>query len=346
MQPLWGANGFLAGPLEVDGRAQAGVDERLQSVSLQFALIETPDWRGRPEFNSLARKRMSVLRIDSHQHFWRYNADEYPWIPPDSPLHGDRLPGDLKALQEPLGLDGSVVVQARQSLAESRWLLELARHDPRIFGVVGWVDLRSEKVEEDLDVLARDSRFVGVRHVVQSEPDDRFLMGADFVRGLEKLRQFNLRYDLLIFPKQLPAAIELVERMSDQLFVLDHCAKPDIAKGGLEPWAQWINELASHPNVYCKVSGLVTEAKWNDWSLEKLYPYLEVVEGAFGRDRLMWGSDWPVALLASDYVRWYETSAEWVSQWSGPEREGFFGGNAAAFYGFASGPKRLGSNSR
>jgi L-fuconolactonase len=276
---------------------------------------------------------MKPRRIDSHQHFWQYNAQQYPWIKPGSPLHRDWLPGDLANLQPSLELDGSIVVQARQTLEESRWLLELADHNPRIFGVVGWVDLRSERVEEQLAPLARDRRFVGVRHVVQDEPDDRFLLQSDFVRGLKKLQRFRLRYDLLVFPKQLPAAIELVELLPGQQFVLDHCAKPNIASGTLEPWAEQIARLASHPNVYCKVSGLVTEAKWDDWSLEKLRPYLDVVEGAFGRDRLMWGSDWPVALLASTYARWHDTAKQWTAGWSAAEQAGFFGDNAARFYG-------------
>jgi len=272
-------------------------------------------------------------RIDSHQHFWRYSPEQYPWIKPGSALQKDWLPADLRALQAPLELDGSVAVQARQSLEESRWLLELADENPRIFGVVGWVDLRAPNIEEQLAPLARNRRFVGVRHVVQDEPDDRFLLQKEFVRGLKQLQKFGLRYDLLIFPKQLPAAIELVEQIPGQPFVLDHCAKPHIAQGTLKPWNELIQKLASHPNVYCKVSGIVTEAKWDDWSLEKLRPYLDVIEGALGRDRLMWGSDWPVALLASEYARWYETMQQWTAGWSVAEKVAFFGGNAARFYG-------------
>jgi len=276
---------------------------------------------------------MANARIDSHQHFWRYSTREYPWIKPGSPLERDWLPGDLEALQSRLYLEGSIAVQARQSLEESRWLLELAEKDPRILGVVGWVDLRAEDVAQQLSEFSSNRRFVGVRHVVQDEPDDRFLLGADFVRGLKSLQPYGLRYDLLLFPRQLPAAVELVEQLPNQLFVLDHCAKPEVSKGTLEPWARDLARLASHPNVYCKVSGLVTEANWDDWSLESLRPYLSVVEEAFGRDRLMWGSDWPVCLLASAYERWLEAVQLWVSGWSAPEQDAFFGGNAARFYG-------------
>lgn len=282
---------------------------------------------------------MKTVRIDSHQHFWIYSPHDYPWINLGSPLERIWLPSDLEAIQLPLGLDGSIAVQARQTVEESRWLLDQAEANPRILGVVGWVDLRSDRVEEQLAEFCSNRRFVGVRHVVQDEPDDRFLLGPEFVRGLKCLQPHGLRYDLLLFPKQLPAAAELVEKLPDQLFVLDHCAKPEIAKGTMETWARDLARLAAHPNVYCKVSGIVTEADWNDWSLETLEPYLSVVEAAFGRQRLMWGSDWPVCLLASTYVRWLETAKRWVSGWSAQEKDAFFGGTTATFYGLELGER-------
>lgn len=272
-------------------------------------------------------------RIDSHQHFWNYSPQQYPWIAEGSPLQRDWLPSDLEKLQEPLGLGGSVAVQARQGLEESRWLLELADRHPLIRGVVGWVDLRSDRVEEQLARFAAHPKFVGVRHVVQDEPDDRFLLGAEFVRGVRKLKDFGLRYDLLVYPKQLPAAVELVERFPDQLFVLDHCAKPMVAKGLREPWESELKRLGANRNVFCKVSGLVTEANWKEWNLDGLRPYLEAVLKAFGPDRLMWGSDWPVCLYASSYQRWWETLLQWTREWSEVDRDAFFGGTAAAFYG-------------
>ncbi|MEI6714411.1 MAG: amidohydrolase family protein [Verrucomicrobiota bacterium] len=271
--------------------------------------------------------------LDAHQHFWSYSAAEYPWIPPGSALHRDWLPADLEQIQAPLGGAGSIAVQARQSLEESRWLLELADRFESIRGVVGWVDLRSEAVEEQLARFAGHEKFVGVRHVVQDEVDDRFLVGKDFLRGVRKLEAFGLRYDLLIFPKQLPAAIELVQELGAQPFVLDHCAKPHIQAGELEPWAQQLRKLGSFANVSCKVSGIVTEADWTAWSLEGMKRYLDVVEDAFGRGRLMWGSDWPVCLHASSYERWVEVCREWTGDWSEQERAGFWGGNAAKFYG-------------
>ena len=197
------------------------------------------------------------MHIDSHQHFWRYTPAEYPWMKPEWPIRRDFLPPDLAREMARVGIVGCVAVQAQQTVAEARWLLALADAHPFIRGVVGWVDLQSERVEEQLAELARHSRFVGVRHVVQDEPDDQFLLRPAFLRGIEKLRQFNLAYDLLVFPKQLPAAIRLVANFPEQRFVLDHIAKPPIAAGTLSPWREQIRELAQAPNVWCKVSGMV-----------------------------------------------------------------------------------------
>jgi L-fuconolactonase len=273
------------------------------------------------------------MRLDSHQHFWRHDAAQYPWIPTGSPLHRDWLPADLATLQRPLGFDGSIAVQARQSLAESDWLLGLADADDRVKGVVGWVDLRSETVAEDLARLARHSKFVGVRHVVQDEPDDQFLVRPEFVRGIDQLRQSDLTYDLLIFPKQLPAAIELVKRFPEQPFVLDHIAKPAIKDGALEPWTRLIRELAALPNCSCKVSGMVTEADHSNWKPADFRPYLDVVFEAFGEDRLMFGSDWPVCLFAASYERTHRLAADYVAGFSAEAQTKFFGKNCARFYG-------------
>lgn len=272
------------------------------------------------------------MLLDSHQHFWRHDAAQYPWINPRSPLHRDWLPADLAALQKPLGLDGSIAVQARQSLAESDWLLGLADADPRIKAVVGWVDLRSPRVVEDLARLSRHPRFAGVRHVAQDEPDDRFLVGADFMRGISLLRQFRLRYDLLVYSRQLPAAIELVHHFPHQPFVLDHLAKPGIKSGDLSPWKEQMRELARAPHVMCKVSGLVTEADHQSWTPADLRPFLDVAFETFGPDRLMWGSDWPVCLLAASYEGVYQVIDDYTRSLSEPQRAALFGGNCARFY--------------
>lgn len=272
------------------------------------------------------------MKLDSHQHFWRYDAAQYPWIPQGSPLHRDWLPVDLAPLLAAAGLDGCIAVQARQRIEESRWLLELAVHHAIIKGVVGWVDLRSPNVERDLAALAPHPKLSGVRHVVQDEPDVDFMLSAEFLRGISKLRAFNLTYDILIFPRQLPAAIELTRRFPEQPFVLDHIAKPPIKTGTLEPWRTQIRELAKAQNVLCKVSGMVTEADHSAWKPADFAPYLEVVFEAFGEDRLMYGSDWPVALLAGSYARTFALVEEYTRQLSEAAREKFFGGNAARFY--------------
>jgi L-fuconolactonase len=273
------------------------------------------------------------MNIDSHQHFWRYSSVEYPWIPAGTPLHQDWLPADLERLQRPLGFDGSIAVQARQSIAESDWLLGLADAAPRVLGVVGWVDLRSAHVAADLERLARHPKFVGVRHVVQDEPDDQFLLGADFVRGVSLLREFDLTYDILIYPRQLPAAIRFVERFPDLPLVLDHIAKPFIKAGQIEPWKSQIRELARFPNLLCKVSGMVTEADHTQWKAADFQPYLDAVAESFGPERLMFGSDWPVCRLAGSYEQVEGLVRDFVRGWSPDQLAGFWGGNCARFYG-------------
>ena len=272
------------------------------------------------------------MRLDSHQHFWSYDAAQYPWIPKGSPLHRDWLPEDLAPLLAAAGFDGCIAVQARQTVEESRWLLALADRAAIVRGVVGWVDLRSEQVGAQLAELARHAKFRGVRHVVQEEPDVNFMLGADFQRGIGALHQFGLTYDILIFPKQIPAAIELVRRFPDQQFVLDHIAKPPIKAGTLSPWREQIRELAKAPNVFCKVSGMVTEADHAHWQATDFTPYLDVVFAAFGEERVMFGSDWPVCLLAGEYARVFALANDFAAQFTAAAREKLFGGNAARFY--------------
>lgn len=276
------------------------------------------------------------MRLDSHQHFWKFSPAEYGWMKSDWPIRRDFLPSDLQPLLEQHGLNGTIAVQARQTIEESHWLLALAEESPLIKGVVGWVDLRSDRVEEQLAELAPHPRFVGVRHVVQDEPDDRFVLGPDFLRGIGKLKQFDLTYDLLLFPQQLPAAIELVRRFPEQPFVLDHIAKPRIREGVLSPWREQIRELAQAPNVCCKVSGLVTEADWANWKAGDFQPYLDVVFEAFGEERLMFGSDWPVCVLAGNYHRVFQLTEAYAQRMRPEGRAKFFGANAARFYRVAA----------
>lgn len=274
------------------------------------------------------------MKIDSHQHFWNYSAAEYPWIGPGMErLARDYLPADLAAVAGAEGVEGSVAVQARQSLAESRWLLGLAEENPFIRGVVGWVDLRSEGVSTVLAELSAHGKFVGVRHVVQDEPDVRFLLGAEFVRGVRQLHAFGLTYDLLLYPPQLPAAVELVGMLPEQPFVLDHLAKPRIKTGAIEEWQRDIEALARHDNVCCKVSGMVTEAAWRGWKAADFRPYLDVVLEAFSPERLMFGSDWPVCLLAGDYPEVVGIVGDFFSPLSAAEQDQIWGGTARRFYG-------------
>ena len=270
-------------------------------------------------------------RVDSHQHFWEYDPQQYPWIQQDWPIRKSFLPEELKPLLNARGFSACIAVQARQTIEETEWLLRLADQHPFIAGVVGWADLRAENVAEQLQEL-RHPNLVGVRHVAQDEPDDWFLAGKDFKSGIAQLKDFDLAYDILVFPHQLPAAVELVRTFPDQRFVLDHIAKPNIREAQIEPWKTQIRELAKSPNVWCKLSGMVTEAKWRNWSTTDFRPYLDVVWEAFGEDRLMIGSDWPVCLLSGDYAPVMNVVHDYIGQFSAAGQEKVLGGNAIKFY--------------
>ncbi len=247
-------------------------------------------------------------------------------------LRRDFLPNHLQPELESCGIHGSIAVQARQSLEETRWLLELAESSKWILGVVGWVDLRSPEVQSQLKALTRNPKLVGVRHIVQSEPDDRFLLQPDFLRGISALEEFDLAYDILIYTKHLPVAAEFVQRFPRQRFVLDHLAKPPIKSGDIDFWAQGIRRLAEFPNLFCKLSGLVTEADWQQWEPEQIVPFLDVAFEAFGPDRLMVGSDWPVCLVASSYARWAEVVKTYLLGRKPEYRDSVLGGNAQRFW--------------
>ena len=242
------------------------------------------------------------MDIDTHQHFWQYDPAEHTWMSAGMPgLKRDLLPPDLQPLLEANGIGGTVAVQARQSLAETEWLLALADTYPFILGVVGWVDMQSPTVGEQLRRFAGRPKLVGVRHVVHDEPDDQFMLRPAFLRGLEALAAFDLAYDLLLFPKHLPVAAQVAQMFPRQRFVLDHISKPFIKSGSRSPWDTDLRDLARFDNVSCKVSGLVTEAAWRHWTPEDFKPYLDVVFDCFGTSRLMFGSDWPVCTLSAHY---------------------------------------------
>ncbi len=277
------------------------------------------------------------MRIDAHQHFWRYNPDEYAWIDESMALlQRDFLPADLESELRRIGFDGSIAVQARQTIEETRWLLQLAESSSSILGVIGWADLRSADVHSQLAELARNPKLLGVRHIVQGEPDDRFMLRPDFLRGISSLEEFGLTYDILIYPRHLPVAAEFVAGFSRQRFVLDHLAKPLIKAGEIQSWESGIRDLARFPNVFCKLSGLVTEADWKNWKPDQMKPYLDIVFDCFGPDRLMIGSDWPVCTVAASYPLVMNLVIGYLQGRPDDVHEAVLGGTAQKFWNLSS----------
>ena len=275
-----------------------------------------------------------TLRIDAHHHFWKYTVKEYGWIDNAmAVIRRDFLPGHLREEITAAGIDGVVSVQARQTEKETTWLLGLAENNEFITGVVGWVPLASPDVDRALEKHCRHWKLRAVRHVVQGEPDDRFILGEEFNAGIRLLREFGLVYDILIFERQLPPTIEFVDLHPEQVFVLDHIAKPKIKAGELEPWRKQMLELGKRQNVYCKISGMVTEADYKNWTEAQLQPYLDTVLEAFGPRRLMFGSDWPVCRVACDYKRWVELVGRFIAKLSTYEQTRIMGGTAVEAYG-------------
>jgi L-fuconolactonase len=276
------------------------------------------------------------VKIDSHQHFWRYEPTRHQWITDEmAVLKRDFLPAELTRELQQHGMDACIAVQAAQSEDETLFLLELARRYSAIAGVVGWVDLCADDLPERLLYFSGHDRLRGFRHVVQDEPDDRFMLRKSFVRGIAGLQEFAFTYDLLVYPRQLPAAIELVAKFPQQAFVIDHIAKPPIKTGETVTWAGHLREIASAPQVFCKLSGLITEAEWGHWTEARFRPYLDIVFDAFGPDRLMFGSDWPVCLLAGSYGQAKQLVDNYVQHLPSSDRENIFGSNASRFYGLA-----------
>ena len=271
--------------------------------------------------------------IDAHHHLWRYSAAEYGWI--DDAMRGlrrDFLPEDLTSVMATAGVNGAVAVQARQTLEETRWLLNLAGECEAIRGVVGWAPIADVGFLPVLDEFRDEPKLKGLRHVIQAEPDENYILREDFNRGIRALKGGGLVYDILIYERLLPQTIEFVDQHPNQVLVLDHVAKPRIRAGELEPWALRVQELARRENVWCKVSGMVTEADWNKWSIGKLRPYLDVVVEAFGPGRLMAGSDWPVCLVACGYEQWFDVLREYFAGFSEAERASIFGLCATEVY--------------
>ncbi|MBN1414530.1 MAG: amidohydrolase family protein [Bacteroidales bacterium] len=272
-------------------------------------------------------------KIDAHQHFWVYNPVEYTWIDESmAVLKRDFLPEHLQPLLLQQGFDGSIAVQARQKIEETEWLLQLAEENHSIKGVVGWVNLCSDDLEIQLDQLSVHHKLVGVRHVVQDEPDDDFMLRDDFQFGIRKLAAYKLTYDLLIYPRHLTRAIRLVRSFPGQTFILDHMAKPTVKTQEIQPWKQHIEQLAELHNVFCKISGMVTEADWHSWKSDDFSQYMDVVINAFGTNRIMIGSDWPVCSLAGKYNDIIGLAKDYLSMFSGYEQEMVLGSNAIKAY--------------
>jgi L-fuconolactonase len=274
----------------------------------------------------------AVKRIDAHHHLWRYNAEEFDWINDEMRvLRRDFLPDELRSGMAAAHVNGTVAVQARQSLDETQWLLAQAASAPGILGIVGWLPIASPSLAQHLEEFSADPLLKGVRHVVQAEPLG-FLDDHAFNRGISLLKNTGLVYDILIFPHQIEEAIRFVDRHPQQSFVLDHIAKPRIAAGEIDLWSALIRELALRPHVACKISGMVTEADWVKWTAAQLQPYFEVVLEAFGPQRLMIGTDWPVLTVACGYAQWWNTVEQWIAPLTDNERRQILGGTAERVY--------------
>ena len=276
---------------------------------------------------------MNNMVIDAHQHFWVYEPEKHSWIDEDmAKIRKDFLPSDLEKVLKNHNVDGCVAVQADQTLEETDFLINLAEQNSFIKGVVGWVDFRSSTVDAVLDNYSKFKKLKGFRHVVQGEKDHNFLLRQEFLSGISKLERYNFTYDILVFPHQLGAVLEFVKQFPNQKFVIDHIAKPYIKDGFFDGWAVLMAEIAKHENVYCKVSGMITEADYNNWTKAQLQPYIEHVFKVFGSQRILFGSDWPVCLVAGTYTDVKEVVTTSIDGLSTQEQKNVMGLNAINFY--------------
>jgi len=270
--------------------------------------------------------------IDTHQHFWKYDPVVYDWITEEmSAIRKDFLPIDLAEVLKAEKIETCISVQANQTEAETEWLVKMADENDFIAGVVGWVDLRSNLIEEWLQYFKQYKKLKGFRHVLQGE-EPSFMLQESFLHGISKLNEYGYTYDILIFPHHLEAALQLVKKFPDQRFIIDHIAKPSIKDGKIDEWKADMKTISKQQNVYCKLSGMVTEADWKNWSKENLTPYIDTVVNCFGTDRIMFGSDWPVCLVASSYEKWLNVIKEYFASYTMEEQEKIFSKNAIRFY--------------
>lgn len=271
--------------------------------------------------------------IDSHQHFWKYEPVKHDWIDDNmSVIRRDFSPSDLAKVYQENSIDGCVAVQADQTLEETDFLIDLASNNNFIKGIVGWVDLRSENIENVLEKYSTNKIVKGFRHVVQGEADHNFLLRPNFSRGISLLEKYNFTYDILVFPHQLGAVLEFVKKFPNQKFVIDHIAKPYIKDGYFDGWATMMTAIGKHENVSCKMSGMVTEAEYNTWTPEQIHPYMNTALEAFGSKRILFGSDWPVCLVAGNYNKIKKLTTDFISQLSQIEQDSIMGNNAIEFY--------------
>ncbi|MFD0990015.1 amidohydrolase family protein [Mariniflexile jejuense] len=271
--------------------------------------------------------------IDSHQHFWQYHPVKHAWIDNAmAVIRKDFMPNDLAKVYQENGVDGCIAVEADQNPVETDFLLKLASETNFIKGVVGWIDLRSDTIESNLEARKSQEKLKGFRHVVQAETDHNFLLRPNFLRGVSLLEKHNYTYDILIFPHQLGATLEFVKRFPNQKFIIDHIAKPYIKDSFYDGWAVLMKEIAKQENVFCKLSGMITEADYNHWKPEQIHPYMNLVLEAFGSNRLLFGSDWPVCLVAGNYSKVKELVVNFISKLSANEQQNIMGANAIKFY--------------
>ncbi len=271
--------------------------------------------------------------IDAHQHFWQYDAVKYDWIDESmAAIRQSFMPADLKVLLAQNNVDGTVLVQVNQSMEENDFMLSLAKENDFIKGVVGWVDLQGKNITEKLELLRQHKKLKGFRHIIQAEKDAEFMQRPNFKRGIAALGALNYTFDVLIYPHQLAGATVMVSSFPNQQFVIDHLAKPYIKKGLINDWKCDLQRIAAYENVHCKISGMVTEASWAKWTSADLKPYLDAAVEAFGIKRLMFGSDWPVCLLAADYDKNLSGTQEYFKTFSAAEQQQIFADNAIYFY--------------
>ncbi|WP_435181314.1 amidohydrolase family protein [Cellulophaga omnivescoria] len=271
--------------------------------------------------------------IDAHQHFWKYEPTKHSWINDTmAVIRKDFMPAKLKKVYLENNIDGCVAVQADQTILENDFLIDLASKNNFIKGIVGWVDFRAENIDEVLKHYSKIKIIKGFRHVVQGEPDHNFLLRSNFLNGIAQLEQYNFTYDILVFPHQLGAVLEFVKKFPKINFVIDHIAKPYIKDGFYDGWANLMLAIGAQQNVYCKLSGMVTEADYKTWTPQTIKPYMQLVLKAFGADRLLFGSDWPVCLVAGNYKRVKELVTDFISQLSAEDQEKILGLNAVKFY--------------